>query len=153
MLFLCSSRSATAQPQNISRVSDKLGADGVGLVPYPLPVAAGDARLGDKLQVQQLLGAAHRAGKGKKKNRLPHDLLSSGINQLSFAVMYSNGSLLQINLYLKMEKKPNKKESLSIVNNVLKLATKLMKVSPVVMPWNHFCFLFSLGRACQKMYF
>lgn len=27
-----------------------------------------------------------------------------------------------------MEKKPNKKEALSIVNNVLKLATKLMKV-------------------------
>lgn len=28
-----------------------------------------------------------------------------------------------------MEKKPNKKEELNIVNNVLKLATKLMKVS------------------------
>ncbi|XP_035760365.1 putative homeodomain transcription factor 1 [Neolamprologus brichardi] len=35
--------------------------------------------------------------------------------------------LSQINLYLRMEKKPNKKEELSIVNNVLKLATKLMK--------------------------
>ncbi|XP_065811149.1 putative homeodomain transcription factor 1 isoform X2 [Labrus bergylta] len=44
---------------------------------------------------------------------------------------YSNSSVLlteQINLYLKMEKKPNKKEELSIVNNVLKLATKLMKI-------------------------
>ncbi|XP_037535245.1 putative homeodomain transcription factor 1 [Nematolebias whitei] len=43
---------------------------------------------------------------------------------------YSNSSVLlteQINLYLKMEKKPYKKEQLSIVNNVLKLATKLMK--------------------------
>lgn len=43
---------------------------------------------------------------------------------------YSNNSVLlteQINLYLKMEKKPNKKEELNIVNNVLKLATKLMK--------------------------
>ncbi|XP_067361966.1 putative homeodomain transcription factor 1 isoform X1 [Channa argus] len=43
---------------------------------------------------------------------------------------YSNSSVLlteQINLYLKMEKKPNKKDALSIVNNVLKLATKLMK--------------------------
>uniref|UniRef100_A0A4W5LGH7 Putative homeodomain transcription factor 1 n=1 Tax=Hucho hucho TaxID=62062 RepID=A0A4W5LGH7_9TELE len=43
---------------------------------------------------------------------------------------YSNVSVLlteQINLYLKMEKKPNKKEMLNIVNNVLKLATKLMK--------------------------
>uniref|UniRef100_A0A8C7MXW0 Putative homeodomain transcription factor 1 n=1 Tax=Oncorhynchus kisutch TaxID=8019 RepID=A0A8C7MXW0_ONCKI len=43
---------------------------------------------------------------------------------------YSNVSVLlteQINLYLKMEKKPNKKENLNIVNNVLKLATKLMK--------------------------
>lgn len=51
--------------------------------------------------------------------------------QLSFAVIYNNASLSQINLYLKMEKKPNKKESLNIVNNVLKLATKLMKVSHV----------------------
>uniref|UniRef100_A0A672MQI5 PHTF1/2 N-terminal domain-containing protein n=1 Tax=Sinocyclocheilus grahami TaxID=75366 RepID=A0A672MQI5_SINGR len=33
----------------------------------------------------------------------------------------------QINLYLKMEKKPNKKEELTLVNNVLKLATKLLK--------------------------
>ncbi|XP_077386344.1 putative homeodomain transcription factor 1 isoform X2 [Festucalex cinctus] len=43
---------------------------------------------------------------------------------------YSNSSVLlteQINLYLKIEKKPNKKEELNIVNNVLKLATKLMK--------------------------
>ncbi|KAL2090492.1 hypothetical protein ACEWY4_012755 [Coilia grayii] len=43
---------------------------------------------------------------------------------------YSNASVLlteQINLYLKMEKKPNKKDELNIVNNVLKLATKLMK--------------------------
>lgn len=55
--------SASAQPQNISGVSDELGADGVGLVPHPLPVAAGDARLRDQLQVQQLLSAAHRAGK------------------------------------------------------------------------------------------
>lgn len=36
--------------------------------------------------------------------------------------------LSQINLYLKMEKKPNKKEQLSLVNNVLKLSTKLLKV-------------------------
>ncbi|XP_078098116.1 protein PHTF1-like [Mustelus asterias] len=43
---------------------------------------------------------------------------------------YNNVSILlteQINLYLKMETKPNKKEQLSIVNNVLKLATKLLK--------------------------
>nr|XP_023672537.1 putative homeodomain transcription factor 2 [Paramormyrops kingsleyae]XP_023672538.1 putative homeodomain transcription factor 2 [Paramormyrops kingsleyae]XP_023672539.1 putative homeodomain transcription factor 2 [Paramormyrops kingsleyae] len=43
---------------------------------------------------------------------------------------YSNTSTLlteQINLYLKMEKKPNKKEELTLVNNVLKLATKLLK--------------------------
>lgn len=30
-----------------------------------------------------------------------------------------------------MEKKPNKKEELTLVNNVLKLATKLLKVRPV----------------------
>ncbi|XP_061219054.1 protein PHTF1 isoform X4 [Neopsephotus bourkii] len=43
---------------------------------------------------------------------------------------YSNISILlteQINLFLKMEKKPNKKEQLSLVNNVLKLSTKLLK--------------------------
>ncbi|XP_072336284.1 putative homeodomain transcription factor 1 isoform X2 [Scyliorhinus torazame] len=43
---------------------------------------------------------------------------------------YNNVSILlteQINLYLKMETKPNKKDQLSIVNNVLKLATKLLK--------------------------
>ncbi|XP_058032899.1 protein PHTF1 isoform X2 [Ahaetulla prasina] len=43
---------------------------------------------------------------------------------------YSNISILlteQINLYLKMEKKPNKKEQLTLVNNVLKLSTKLLK--------------------------
>ncbi|XP_029428854.1 putative homeodomain transcription factor 1 isoform X2 [Rhinatrema bivittatum] len=43
---------------------------------------------------------------------------------------YSNTSILlteQINLYLKMEKKPHKKEQLNLVNNVLKLATKLLK--------------------------
>ncbi|XP_075414604.1 protein PHTF2 isoform X3 [Tenrec ecaudatus] len=43
---------------------------------------------------------------------------------------YSNTSILlteQINLYLKMEKKPNKKDELTLVNNVLKLATKLLK--------------------------
>lgn len=38
--------------------------------------------------------------------------------------------VFQINLYLKMEKKPNKKEELTLVNNVLKLATKLLKVGP-----------------------
>ncbi|KAL8179155.1 UNVERIFIED_CONTAM: putative homeodomain transcription factor 1 [Gekko kuhli] len=43
---------------------------------------------------------------------------------------YSNISILlteQVNLYLKMEKKPNKKEQLILVNNVLKLSTKLLK--------------------------
>lgn len=33
-----------------------------------------------------------------------------------------------------MEKKPEKKDDLSIVNNVLKLATKLLKVSFVSLP-------------------
>ena len=36
---------------------------------------------------------------------------------------------LQINLYLQMEKAPHKKEDLTIANHVLKLATKLLKVS------------------------
>ena len=34
----------------------------------------------------------------------------------------------QLNLYLKMEKNPAKKDELMIANNVLKLATKLLKV-------------------------
>ena len=34
----------------------------------------------------------------------------------------------QINLYLKMEKKPEKKDELTVVNNVLKLAADLLKV-------------------------
>lgn len=48
--------------------------------------------------------------------------------------------LLQINLYLKMEKKPNKKDQLNIVNNVLRLATKLLKVRPLFIENNKTCF-------------
>ncbi|XP_051824555.1 protein PHTF1-like [Antechinus flavipes] len=43
---------------------------------------------------------------------------------------YNNISVLlteQINLYFKMKKKPNKTEQLTLVNNVLKLSTKLLK--------------------------
>lgn len=36
--------------------------------------------------------------------------------------------MLQINLYLQMEKAPHKKEDLTIANHVLKLASKLLKV-------------------------
>jgi hypothetical protein len=35
----------------------------------------------------------------------------------------------QLNLYLQMEKNPEKKDDLMIANNVLKLATKLLKVT------------------------
>lgn len=49
--------------------------------------------------------------------------------------------LSQINLYLKMEKKPNKKEQLSLVNNVLKLSTKLLKVKA------------ALGKNTQVLHF
>ena len=37
-------------------------------------------------------------------------------------------NLLQLNLYLKMEQKPHKKEELLVANNVLKLASELLKV-------------------------
>ncbi|XP_071942545.1 protein PHTF2-like [Antedon mediterranea] len=43
---------------------------------------------------------------------------------------FRNSSLLlteQINLYLRMERKPNKKDDLMLANNVLKLASKLLK--------------------------
>jgi len=36
--------------------------------------------------------------------------------------------ILQLNLYLKMEQKPHKKEELMVANNVLKLASELLKV-------------------------
>lgn len=58
-----------------------------------------------------------------------HHLMQVEMNYCVLIYKVWNCSLLQINLYLKMEKKPNKKEELNIVNNVLKLATKLMKVS------------------------
>lgn len=51
--------------------------------------------------------------------------LEARVGILISSVMFMS----QINLYLKMEKKPNKKEQLSLVNNVLKLSTKLLKVS------------------------
>lgn len=51
--------------------------------------------------------------------------LGARVGILISSVMFMS----QINLYLKMEKKPNKKEQLSLVNNVLKLSTKLLKVS------------------------
>jgi hypothetical protein len=36
--------------------------------------------------------------------------------------------ILQINLYLQIEQKPNKKEELMVANSVLKLAADLLKV-------------------------
>lgn len=58
----------------------------------------------------------------------------------SLAVCLLLHFLLQINLYLKMEKKPNKKDQLNIVNNVLRLATKLLKVRPLFIENNKTCF-------------
>jgi len=95
----------------------------VGFLPHPLPLTAGHAGLRDQLQIQQLLSAAHRAGKGPVGRRLEE------ITMVGFFYCTIFALWLQINLFLKMEKKPNKKEELNIVNNVLKLATKLMKVS------------------------
>lgn len=46
------STSASTQPQDIPRVSDKLGADGVVLLPHAVSAAAGHAGLRDKLQIQ-----------------------------------------------------------------------------------------------------
>uniref|UniRef100_A0A8C1KHQ5 Putative homeodomain transcription factor 1 n=2 Tax=Cyprinus carpio TaxID=7962 RepID=A0A8C1KHQ5_CYPCA len=53
------------------------------------------------------------------------DVIVSSIFLL--ALSFSFIICAQINLYLKMEKKPNKKDQLNIVNNVLRLATKLLK--------------------------
>ncbi|EMP32127.1 Putative homeodomain transcription factor 2, partial [Chelonia mydas] len=53
------------------------------------------------------------------------DVIVSSAFLLTISVVFT--CCAQINLYLKMEKKPNKKEELTLVNNVLKLATKLLK--------------------------
>ncbi|XP_025047739.1 putative homeodomain transcription factor 1 isoform X4 [Alligator sinensis] len=53
------------------------------------------------------------------------DVVVSSIFLLALSIAFI--CCAQINLYLKMEKKPNKKEQLSLVNNVLKLSTKLLK--------------------------
>ncbi|XP_011840842.1 PREDICTED: putative homeodomain transcription factor 2 isoform X4 [Mandrillus leucophaeus] len=53
------------------------------------------------------------------------DVIVSSAFLLTISVVFI--CCAQINLYLKMEKKPNKKEELTLVNNVLKLATKLLK--------------------------
>ncbi|TSX44507.1 putative homeodomain transcription factor 2 [Bagarius yarrelli] len=66
------------------------------------------------------LTSARRA----RKSEVPHFRLKKVQN---IKMWLSLRSYLKINLYLKMEKKPNKKEELSLVNNVLKLATKLLK--------------------------
>lgn len=44
----------------------------MGLLPHPLSVTVGNARLRDKLQIQQLLSAAHRAGKNMCLQRGKH---------------------------------------------------------------------------------
>ena len=51
---------------------------------------------------------------------------SLGINVNVFDII---PCCLQINLYLNMERKPQKKDELMLANNVLKLASKLLKVS------------------------
>nr|XP_020636239.1 putative homeodomain transcription factor 1 isoform X2 [Pogona vitticeps] len=53
------------------------------------------------------------------------DVVVSSIFLLALSIAFI--CCAQINLYLKMEKKPNKKEQLTLVNNVLKLSTKLLK--------------------------
>ncbi|XP_069094799.1 protein PHTF1 isoform X2 [Pleurodeles waltl] len=53
------------------------------------------------------------------------DVIVSSVFLLTLSIAFI--CCAQINLYLKMEKKPHKKEQLVIVNNVLKLSTKLLK--------------------------
>ena len=48
--------------------------------------------------------------------------------------------MLQINLYLQMEKAPHKKEDLTIANHVLKLASKLLKVT--LSNYNIACYIY-----------
>ncbi|KAF2981364.1 hypothetical protein EK904_002916 [Melospiza melodia maxima] len=72
-----------------------------------------------------LLCVAERTYKQRRGPQRSVDVIVSSAFLLTISVVFI--CCAQINLYLKMEKKPNKKEELTLVNNVLKLATKLLK--------------------------
>lgn len=87
-----------------------------------VPAQVRHSGLRDQQEVQQHLHTAHRTGARTENTRFNHTAeKASNTDSEPWCVS-------QINLYLKMEKKPNKKEELTLVNNVLKLATKLLKV-------------------------
>lgn len=46
--------------------------------------------------------------------------------------------LFQINLYLQIEQKPNKKDDLMVANSVLKLAADLLKVFNLLIYYNFY---------------
>lgn len=111
---------AAAHPRHVPGVSLQLGAGDLVLQSVSVPAPLRHAGLRNQQEVQQHLHTAHRTGTRRVCTR-------------SGAAAPSDGAadplcVSQINLYLKMEKKPNKKEELTLVNNVLKLATKLLKV-------------------------
>ncbi|RXM36678.1 putative homeodomain transcription factor 2 [Acipenser ruthenus] len=72
-----------------------------------------------------LLSVAERTYKQRRGPQRSVDVIVSSAFLLTLSVVFI--CCAQINLYLKMEKKPNKKDELILVNNVLKLATKLLK--------------------------
>lgn len=114
-----------ARPRDLPRLPLQLGAARLVLRPVPLSAQVRHAGLRDQQKVQQRLHPAHRTGPPARS--LARSLARPPARPLRLT---SDSDLWQINLYLKMEKKPNKKEELTLVNNVLKLATKLLKVRP-----------------------
>ncbi|XP_055440672.1 protein PHTF1 isoform X4 [Bubalus kerabau] len=72
-----------------------------------------------------MMCVAERTYKQRRGPQRSVDVVVSSVFLLTLSIAFI--CCAQINLYLKMEKKPNKKEQLTLVNNVLKLSTKLLK--------------------------
>ena len=119
----------------------QLGAGGLGPLPRHLPAALHNTRYEHQQKISQLLRPHHRAGgllwllyvAVVTVGHWPHWSRAARIQCLLFqGVCYKCRAEfsrdLQINLYLHMEKKPHKKDELTLANNVLKLAEALLKV-------------------------
>ncbi|CAF91431.1 unnamed protein product, partial [Tetraodon nigroviridis] len=102
---------------------DGSGPEGAGpsaALPLLLPVVGpGDLQTHLLGHPAPLLHARPRKSRGLKKSED-----RNAEQKRDTQLLHANA---KINVYRKMEKKPNKKDQLSVVNNVLKLATKLMK--------------------------
>jgi len=60
--------------------------------------------------------------------------------------------LFQINLYLQIEQKPNKKDDLMVANSVLKLAADLLKVFKFIDKYQSWFFLYWSPKGDEMFY-